>query len=207
MADKIAQKGEWMLRTDFGGRLTRLRRAFLATAALASSLNAMPALAQDTQAPTPDSTPAPSPAPTPTQTDPAITPEGRRPHRRRRACSGTRTFTPADFARFAPRTALDMLQRVPGFSIQQAVQERGLGQATGNVLLNGQRISNKSDDVVTQLSRVPAGNVVRIEIADAPRSAFRACPDRSPTSSCAPTRSAASSATAPNSAPISPIRS
>jgi hypothetical protein len=60
-----------------------------------------------------------------------------------------------------------MLQRVPGFAIQQAVQERGLGQATGNVLLNGQRISNKSDDVVTQLGRVPAGNVVRIEIADA----------------------------------------
>jgi hypothetical protein len=60
-----------------------------------------------------------------------------------------------------------MLRQVPGFSIREASQERGLGQATGNVLLNGQRLSGKSDDVVTQLGRVPAGNVVRIEIVDA----------------------------------------
>ncbi len=79
---------------------------------------------------------------------------------------GARTYTPEDFARYAPRTALDMLEEVPGFVIRQAVQERGLGQATGNVLLNGQRLSGKSNDVITQLSQVPAGNVVRIEIRD-----------------------------------------
>ena len=78
----------------------------------------------------------------------------------------TRTFLPADFARYAPRNALDMLEQVPGFVIRAAVQERGLGQATGNVLLNGQRLSGKSNDVVTQLGQVPAGNVVRIEIVD-----------------------------------------
>ena len=59
-----------------------------------------------------------------------------------------------------------MLARVPGFTIREAIQERGLGQATGNVLLNGQRISGKSDDVQTRLSRIPAGNVIRIEIRD-----------------------------------------
>ena len=43
---------------------------------------------------------------------------------------------------------------------------RGLGQATGNVLFNGERPSNKADDMYTQLSRIPAENVERIEIVD-----------------------------------------
>ena len=80
--------------------------------------------------------------------------------------SGARTYLPAEFSRYAPRTALDMLNRVPGFSIRQEDQERGLGQASGNVLINGQRISGKSNDVVTELSRIPAQNVERIEIVD-----------------------------------------
>ena len=80
---------------------------------------------------------------------------------------GSRTYVPADFAQFAPRTALDMLNRVPGFGIKEENQERGLGEASGNVLINGQRISAKSNDVITELSRIPAGNVERIEIVDA----------------------------------------
>src|SRR5918997_849931 len=80
---------------------------------------------------------------------------------------GPKTFLPADFVRFAPRNALDMLRNVPGFTIREATQERGLGTATGNVLINGQRISGKSNDVVTELSQIPASNVVRIEIRDA----------------------------------------
>ena len=79
---------------------------------------------------------------------------------------GARSYTPEDFTRFAPRNALDMLQQVPGFVIRQAVVERGLGQASGNVLLNGQRLSGKSNDILDQLARVPAGNVLRIEIRD-----------------------------------------
>jgi hypothetical protein len=82
------------------------------------------------------------------------------------ATTGTRTYLPADFAQFAPRTALDMLNRVPGFGIKQEDEERGLGEATGNVVINGQRLSGKSNDVVTELSRIPSGNVERIEIVD-----------------------------------------
>ncbi|MBW3671964.1 MAG: TonB-dependent receptor plug domain-containing protein, partial [Acidobacteria bacterium] len=82
------------------------------------------------------------------------------------AVDGVRTFFPADFAQFAPRTALDMLSRVPGFTIRQGGQERGLGQASVNVVINGQRISGKSNDVITELSRIPAQNVERIEIVD-----------------------------------------
>jgi hypothetical protein len=80
---------------------------------------------------------------------------------------GAKTFLPADFTRFAPRNALDMLRNVPGFTIRAATQERGLGTATGNVLINGRRISGKSNDVITELGQIPASNVVRIEIRDA----------------------------------------
>jgi outer membrane receptor for ferrienterochelin and colicins len=79
---------------------------------------------------------------------------------------GRRSYTMADFAQFAPRTAYDMLARVPGFGIKQEDLERGLGDATGNVVINGQRISGKSNDVVTELTRIPATNVERIDIVD-----------------------------------------
>jgi outer membrane receptor for ferrienterochelin and colicins len=81
--------------------------------------------------------------------------------------SEVRTYLPADFAQFAPRTAYDMLSRVPGFTIKEEdEEERGFGEATGNILINGERISGKSNDVVTELSRIPATNVERIEIVD-----------------------------------------
>lgn len=103
-----------------------------------------PALAQDAET---------GDAPPPVAPDPATV-------------EGARTYTPSDFARFAPKNALDMLRQVPGFVIKEANQERGLGQATGNVLINGQRISGKSNDVLTELGRIPAQNVTRIEILD-----------------------------------------
>jgi outer membrane receptor for ferrienterochelin and colicins len=78
-----------------------------------------------------------------------------------------RVYTVADFARFAPKTAYDMLVQVPGFSIRGPDQERGLGQASENVLINGQRIANKSGGAIDQLQRVPASNVERIEIVEA----------------------------------------
>ena len=135
--------------------------------ALALALAGQPAFAQTTP---PAATPTPAPAP-PSDEEPATPPapgEGATdpaavavPPR-----TGPRSFTPEDFARFAPRTALDMIRQVPGFTIRDAPQERGLGQATANVLMNGQRIGGKSDDVSTQLGRIPVGNVVRIEIVD-----------------------------------------
>src|SRR5688572_19671924 len=78
-----------------------------------------------------------------------------------------RVYTPADFARFAPKTAYDMLVQVPGFTIRFPDQERGLGQASENVLINGERIANKSGGAIDQLQRTPGGNVDRIEIVDA----------------------------------------
>ncbi len=78
-----------------------------------------------------------------------------------------RTFTIADFEQFAPRNALDMVERIPGFSIRQADEDqRGFGQADENVLINGQRISSKSTSATDALARIPAQNVERIEIVD-----------------------------------------
>ena len=79
---------------------------------------------------------------------------------------GARSYTSADLARFSPKTALDMLRQVPGFTIQQQDERRGLGQATANVLIDGQRISGKSNDAVTELGRISADNVARIDIVD-----------------------------------------
>ncbi|WP_234029123.1 TonB-dependent receptor plug domain-containing protein [Aurantiacibacter spongiae] len=83
-----------------------------------------------------------------------------------RAASGARVFTPADFERFAPRNALDMLNRVPGFTLRGEDGQRGLGQASANVVIDGERIASKSDGVFAQLQRIPTDRVVRIEIVD-----------------------------------------
>lgn len=83
------------------------------------------------------------------------------------AASGqvVRTYTPQSFARFAPRTALDLLQLVPGFVIaDDEAERRGLGALSQNVLINGRAISGKSNDAVDALSRITAAEVLHIEI-------------------------------------------
>ncbi len=76
-------------------------------------------------------------------------------------------YEPAYFAQFAPRNALDMVARIPGFVItEERGSARGLGQASQNVLINGERLSSKSDSARDQLQRIPASDVVRIEIVD-----------------------------------------
>lgn len=83
------------------------------------------------------------------------------------AASAKRVFVPGDFARFAPKTAYDMLVQLPGFTLRGADQERGLGQASENVLINAQRIANKSGGAIVQAQEVSVGNVERIEIVEA----------------------------------------
>ena len=78
----------------------------------------------------------------------------------------SQVYEPAYFTQYAPRSALDMVAQIPGFSISDSDGGRGLGQADQNVLVNHQRFSSKSDSVRDQLRRIPAGDVVRIEIVD-----------------------------------------
>lgn len=77
-----------------------------------------------------------------------------------------RAFEPDYFTQYAPRTALDMLNRVPGFQLDGGDNKRGLGQGGANVLINGKRLSGKTDDPFEQVGRIAAKNVVKIEIVD-----------------------------------------
>ncbi len=81
--------------------------------------------------------------------------------------AGPLVYTPADFTQYAPRSALDMLRQIPGFTIEATFgQGRGLGQASGNVLLNGERIVTKAVSIADELARIPAGSVIRIELLE-----------------------------------------
>lgn len=131
-----------------GVRAAGPRRQALTLALLSSAAPAFAQQAEET-----------APVPTPPAAE-AAAPQGT-------TANGTRTYAPADFARFAPRSALDMLNNVPGFSIDEGdTDRRGLGQATGNVLINGERFNAKSVDIFTELGRISASNVARIEIVD-----------------------------------------
>lgn len=83
------------------------------------------------------------------------------------ASAQAQVYEPSYFARFAPKTAVDMVQNIPGFTISDNdSDERGFGQAKQNVLINGRRVSGKSNDAETALGRISAESVVRIEIVD-----------------------------------------
>ncbi len=82
------------------------------------------------------------------------------------AASGAQVHEPAFFERFAPKTAMDMVANIPGFEISRSSEDRGFGQARQNVLINGRRVSGKSNDAATALGRITAETVLRIEIVD-----------------------------------------
>ena len=68
------------------------------------------------------------------------------------------------FQRYSPNTALDMIQQVPGFILDDGSALRGLGASAGNLLINDRRPSAKQDLPSLILSRIPASQVERIEL-------------------------------------------
>jgi len=115
----------------------------LSLLALSAAL-ASPAFAQEaTEQPV-----APSPAPVPAASD-----------------ARTTVYDAAFFAPSAPQTALDIARLVPGFNLDLGdVEVRGFAQAAGNVVINGQRPSSKSESLTSVLRNIPAGQVVRVEV-------------------------------------------
>lgn len=104
--------------------------------------------------------PAVARAPVSATPKPASTPNGR-----------TTAYVAAFFAQYAPRTALDIVQRIPGFTLDlgssaaaNGVDIRGFAGTAGNVVLNGQRPSSKSETLDVLLSRIPASRVIRVEV-------------------------------------------
>lgn len=78
---------------------------------------------------------------------------------------GRTVYEAAFFAAYSPSSALEVVQRVPGFSIELVSEDvRGFGQAAGNVVINGNRPSSKSDTIETILARIPAARVARVEV-------------------------------------------
>jgi hypothetical protein len=78
---------------------------------------------------------------------------------------GRTVYEAAYFAQYSPANALEIVRRVPGFTLELGSQDvRGFGQAAGNVVINGSRPSSKSDTLETVLARIPANRVARVEI-------------------------------------------
>ena len=86
--------------------------------------------------------------------------------------SRTTSYDAAFFAQYAPRTALDIVQRIPGFTLDLGVVNtgnnntdiRGFAGVAGNVVVNGQRPSTKSEGLDVYLNRIPASRVKRVEV-------------------------------------------
>ena len=70
----------------------------------------------------------------------------------------------AFFTEFRPITALDMIGRIPGFAFDGGSSARGISGTVGNVLIDGERPLARGDSLSSILSRVPAGQVVRIDV-------------------------------------------
>lgn len=88
--------------------------------------------------------------PIPAQADPNVTP-----------------YAPDYFAEFRPVTALDMIGRIPGFQFDGGSSARGFAGTAGNVLIDGERPPTRSDALSTVLSRIPASQVLRIDVVRA----------------------------------------
>lgn len=77
---------------------------------------------------------------------------------------GATPFPAAYFADSRPTTAFDMILRLPGFSFDPGAQVRGFADASGNVLIDGERPTSKQDDLGQALKRIPADQVERIDL-------------------------------------------
>ncbi|NVD45318.1 outer membrane beta-barrel protein [Qipengyuania atrilutea] len=90
---------------------------------------------------------------------PVVTPPTDTPTQR------TTVYEAAYFETFAPSTALDIVRRVPGFSLEEGDADvRGFAGAAGNVVINGVRPSSKAATLETTLARIPANSVLRVEV-------------------------------------------
>jgi hypothetical protein len=68
------------------------------------------------------------------------------------------------FAGAELNTAFDMVTRLPGFVFDDGNSARGFAGTSGNVLIDGERPSAKTDDLQTLLKRIPASRVDRIDL-------------------------------------------
>ena len=77
---------------------------------------------------------------------------------------GVIAYPPAFFAAQQPGNAREMLERLPGFTLEYGTGVRGFEGAAGNVVVDGQRPASKTDSLYEILTRIPAGKVERIDL-------------------------------------------
>lgn len=87
---------------------------------------------------------------------------------------GTTVYPRAFFDDYTPVTALDIVSRVPGFSVDLGSDRRGFDEAGGNVLIDGARPAAKSGGLGEVLERIPADSVERVELITNPTMAAAA---------------------------------
>ena len=83
------------------------------------------------------------------------------------AQANTVVYDPATFPDAS--NAEDLIRRIPGAQAildtnSQGQQERGFGSGGAQILLNGRRFPGKSNEITATLRRIPASNVLRVEL-------------------------------------------
>lgn len=73
-------------------------------------------------------------------------------------------YPAAFFEQYTPQNAMDMINRLPGFSFDRGSNARGFGGNAGNVLIDGARPTSKSGGLSGALSRISAAQVESIII-------------------------------------------
>lgn len=77
---------------------------------------------------------------------------------------GVISYPPSFFADVGPSTALEMVQRLPGFTFDRGAAVRGLSGSGGNVLIDGEPPVSKNDTLEEILRRIPVSSVQRIDV-------------------------------------------
>jgi len=95
-------------------------------------------------------------APQPATAPPTVAPAA--------ATQGLISYPASFFAGQQVANAAEMLGRVPGFSLDTGDSVRGFEGAAGNVLIDGQRPTSKSDNLEEILRRIPVSQIERIDI-------------------------------------------
>jgi hypothetical protein len=82
-----------------------------------------------------------------------------------RSPEGRSVFAAEFFVAAQPSSAFEMVELIPGFSFKERNSDiRGLAQSGGNVLVDGKRIMSKQDSLQALLERIPATQVLRVEL-------------------------------------------
>ena len=81
--------------------------------------------------------------------------------------AGVQIFLPTFYSQYRPETALALVWRTPGFTLQTGDQGRGLAGSEGNVLINGVRPPPRGSSIYNLLGAIRIEDVVRIELIEA----------------------------------------